>query len=188
LQKNILHLFYIQIMENLDTIGKRLSYLLTSKIIDLSKSQLAELIGISPTLLSFYINDGRKIKDEYLKEIYKRFPKVSPEWLEHGGIQPLRQIPNSQNRNLFGLENVINSNSNDYAQKSPQINGQNFSENSNFEQKLEKNLLEQSFISENIIDKIIEKVVAGVIEKQTDKKIKQILIFYDNGTFEELRF
>jgi len=175
-------------MENLDTKGKRLSYLINSKIINLSKSQLADLIGISPTLLSFYINDGRKINDEHLKEIYKHFPKLNPDWLEKG-IEPVyRQIPNSQNGNLFGLEDVISSNSDNYTPEILQNSVQNFSENRNFEQKVVKNPPEHQIISENVIEKIIERVVEGITEKQTDKKIKQILIFYDNGTFEELRF
>ena len=177
-----------KIMENLDTKGKRLSYLINSKIINLSKSQLADLIGISPTLLSFYINDGRNIKDEHLKEIYKHFPKVNAEWLELGIEPVLHQISKSQSGNLFDFDDVNNYQTDNYTPEMPPKTAQNFSENRNFEQKSEKNIPEQTIITENVIEKIIEKVVEGITEKQTDKKIKQILIFYDNGTFEELRF
>ena len=188
MQKNILHLFYNKFMENLDTKGKRLSYLINSKIINLSKSQLADLIGISPTLLSFYINDGRNIKDEHLKEIYKHFPKVRPEWLELGIEPVLRQISNSPSGNLFDFDDVNNYQTNNYTSEIHQKSEQNFSENRNFEQKSEKNAPEPPIITENVIEKIIEKIVEGITEKQTDKKIKQILVFYDNGTFEEVRF
>ena len=180
MQKFILHQFYKKFMENLDTKGKRLSYLINSKIIDLSKSQLAGLIGISPTLLSFYINDERNIKDEHLREICKHFPKVNAQWLEQGGNQPLRQTSNSQSANLFGFDDVNSYQTANYTPETPQKTEQNFSENRNFEQKSEKIALEQPIITEKIIERIIEKPI--------DKKVEEIIIFYDNGTFEKLRF
>ena len=175
-------------MENLDTKGKRLSYLINSRIIDLSKSQLAGLIGISPTLLSFYINDERNIKDEHLQKIYKHFPKVSAEWLEQGAGQITRQIPNSQHSNLFEFEDETTSNTDIYNVKNDVKPVQEILQNRKIEAETPKILPEQPIITEYVIDKMIEKVVEGITEKQTDKKIKQILIFYDNGTFEELRF
>jgi len=168
-------------MENLDTKGKRLSYLINSKIIDLSKSQLADLIGISPTLLSFYISGNRNIKDEHLKEIYKHFPKVNSEWLEQGIGQALRQISNSQSGTLFGFDDENHSNTDIYTQRNDVKPVQEFPQDRNFEPKTpvftettEKTLPEQT--------KIVEKI----IEKTIDKKIERIVVLYNNGTFEEL--
>ena len=175
-------------MENLDTKGKRLSYLISNKIIDLSKSQLASLIGISPTLMSFYINDERNIKNEHLKEIYNHFPKVNADWLEQGIGQAVRQISNSQSGTLFGFDDENHLKTNIYIPKNDVKSVQRILQDRKNEQEMQKKSTSQPMITENVIEKMIEKVVDGITEKQMGKKVKQILIFYDNGTFEELRF
>ena len=174
-------------MENLDEIiGKRLAYFINK--IGMSKGQFADRIGFVQSNLSHYLQGNRSFSSKLLENIYNQFPNLNPEWLEQGTGQMLRQISNFQSGNLFGFEDENHSNTDIYSTQNDIKSPPEILQNKKNEQEIPKKSSEQTIVSEDFIEKMIKKVIEGISEKQIEKKIKQILIFYDNGTFDEARF
>jgi len=168
-------------MNNLETKKQRLAHLINSKIIDLPKGKFAEKIGISNTQLSFYLNDNvvdRPIKDTDLQKIYQCFPEINPQWLEKGEGEMLRH-PNTSKATETRRESPVipfsyANSGNDYSAHNPQP-----IQNTGKQQNYDTKTTAQPFIYETNVEQPTEK------EKVVERKIKQILVLYDNGNYEE---
>ena len=163
-------------MEN--SIENRLFELIDVK--DLSKQQFAEIVGISPSMLSHFKNGTHKVTLETQEKICQKFPDVRPEWLRYGTGQMFRQISNSHSGNLFGFVDDNTSYTNIYTEKNNVKSNVILDENKNFPPKNENSVPEQPKIVE------VEKVIEKIVEVPVDKKISKIIVMYNNGTFEEI--
>jgi len=173
-------------MENLNKIiGNRLGDFINK--IGMSKGQFSKKLGYDEqSNLTHLLNGNRSFSRSKLLNIYEKFPNLNPEWLEKGIGDMYRQISNSQNGTLLPFEDENRSKSVIYISKNDEKPVQEILQDRKKEQETPKNSHEQTIISDDFIVKLKKEIVEGITEKQNGKKIKEILIFYDNGTYEKL--
>ena len=131
-----------------------------------SSSLFAVEIGIQGSTLSHILNGRNKPSLDVLKKVLNRFRTISSDWLILGVGSMYRNPAQSQQVMLFDIKPQTNNESNIYASKEGNENEGNYSQNRNNEAKVQKNSTTQTIAPE--------------------KSISKIMVFYTDGTFEEL--
>lgn len=132
--------------------------------------QFAKKVGINPSSLSHILSGRNKASLEIVMKIHKNCPYVNLNWLLYG--EGNMELTNNDNTDQSG----------DYLSISPFENSV-YSSNDSFDNEYGK---ENSSESQKNTSKPIEREVIKYIEKPS-KKITEIRIFYDNGTYETFK-
>ena len=167
---------------------------LLMKCYDLSPSQFAERTGIQRASVSHIISGRNKPSLEVMLKVYDAFPGVDMKWLMTGvGEEPARQdapevAPDADNMLFASVEPV--------AQKPQQVENTLFSPVVDAVRREEP---KQRRVSTPVQQPVNEKVVTDLRPKRTpanrlaqmaalqpEKKIKEIRIYYSDGTYETL--
>ncbi|MGM9787676.1 MAG: helix-turn-helix domain-containing protein [Candidatus Cryptobacteroides sp.] len=114
---------------------------------NISRSQFAEMLEISPATVTHLLNGRNKPSYEIIQAICKNFPNLNADWLITGNGKMYKNSPNSP--------------------ENPQERGI-------FDTDTDSNTLDT--IHQNTDTKVVYKT----------KKIEKILIFYDDGTFQDI--
>lgn len=130
--------------------------------LNMSQSEFAQATGVSPSALTQLKNSNGNLSIDNVMKITKAFPNISLEWLISGEGQMWKHTEDSGEPNLFSNSEVNNSISNNYDAKTAY----------NYTQKIQGKQQ-----NKNSIDSIAEKIVY--------RKVKKIIIFYDDGKFDE---
>ena len=138
--------------------------------------QFASEIGIQGSTLSHILNGRNKPSLEVMMKILKRFDYINSDWLIFGEGPMNRTERQSKTPTLFDSQDLSNTNTVNYTQKTEQ---KIESLQSHFQQKPEQ----KEIISESVNSKIPEenKIAPIVIEKI----IKRIIVYFNDNTFQE---
>jgi len=138
--------------------------------------QFASEIGIQGSTLSHILNGRNKPSLEVVMKILKRFDYINSDWLIFGEGPMSRTERQSKTPTLFDSQDLSNTNTVNYPQKTEQ---KIESLQSHFQQKPEQ----KEIISESVNSKISEenKIAPVVVEKI----IKRIIVYFNDNTFQE---
>lgn len=138
--------------------------------------QFASEIGIQGSTLSHILNGRNKPSLEVVMKILKRFDYINSDWLIFGEGPMNRTERQSKTPTLFDSQDLSNTNTVNYPQKTEQ---KIESLQSHFQQKPEQ----KEIISESVNSKIPEenKIAPVVVEKI----IKRIIVYFNDNTFQE---
>ncbi|HQG68232.1 MAG TPA: helix-turn-helix transcriptional regulator, partial [Paludibacteraceae bacterium] len=138
--------------------------------------QFASEIGIQGSTLSHILNGRNKPSLEVMMKILKRFDYINSDWLIFGEGPMNRTERQSKTPTLFDSQDLSNTNTINYTQKTEQ---KIESLQSHFQQKPEQ----KEIISESVNSKISEenKIAPVVVEKI----IKRIIVYFNDNTFQE---
>ena len=138
--------------------------------------QFASEIGIQGSTLSHILNGRNKPSLEVVMKILKRFDYINSDWLIFGEGPMNRSERQSKTPTLFDSQDLSNTNTVNYPQKTEQ---KIESLQSHFQQKPEQ----KEIISESVNSKIPEenKIAPVVVEKI----IKRIIVYFNDNTFQE---
>ncbi|HOR38999.1 MAG TPA: helix-turn-helix transcriptional regulator [Paludibacteraceae bacterium] len=138
--------------------------------------QFASEIGIQGSTLSHILNGRNKPSLEVVMKILKRFDYINSDWLIFGEGPMNRTERQSKTPTLFDSQDLSNTNTVNYTQKTEQ---KIESLQSHFQQKPEQ----KEIISESVNSKISEenKIAPVVVEKI----IKRIIVYFNDNTFQE---
>ncbi len=138
--------------------------------------QFASEIGIQGSTLSHILNGRNKPSLEVMMKILKRFDYINSDWLIFGEGPMNRTERQSKTPTLFDSQDLSNTNTVNYTQKTEQ---KIESLQSHFQQKPEQ----KEIISESVNSKIPEenKIAPVVVEKI----IKRIIVYFNDNTFQE---
>lgn len=166
---------------------------LLMKSYDLSPSQFAERTGIQRASVSHIISGRNKPSLEVMLKVYEAFPGVDMKWLMTGvGEEPVRQaIPEVSSPSTGDIFSPVAETT---SQKSQQT------ENSLFAPVVEPMLHEvpkprKVAAQQSVKDKTVPDMrprrtpasrLAQMAALQPEKKIKEIRIYYSDGTYETL--
>ncbi len=127
----------------------------------MSSRQFADEVGIQAGTLSNIMKGRNKPSLEVLQKVLNRFRTISSDWLILGVGAMYRQKNDSQQPVLFDIPPENSGESNDY-----------------IAQQTEN--LQQSFALKQ------KKTTPEIIEKPVYRKVKKVVIFFDDGTFQEI--
>lgn len=166
---------------------------LLMKSYDLSPSQFAERTGIQRASVSHIISGRNKPSLEVMLKVYEAFPGVDMKWLMTGvGEEPVRQaIPEVSSPSTGDIFSPVAETT---SQKSQQA------ENTLFAPVVEPMLHEEPkprkvAAQQSVKDKTVPDMrprrtpasrLAQMAALQPEKKIKEIRIYYSDGTYETL--
>jgi plasmid maintenance system antidote protein VapI len=124
---------------------------------NLSSSKFADILDVQRSSISHIISGRNKPSLDFIQKVLKNFPSISPDWLIIGKGE--MYLKTEQQEFDFDSPPVIEN-----------------------EKKVEKNsdsikIENNSSDSMNIVNNVLPKV----------KNIERIIVFFDNGTFEELK-
>lgn len=131
----------------------------------LTAVQFAKETGIQQASLSHILNGRNNPSLEIIKRIHQRFPHINLDWLLYGEgnmIEASKKSPNTTS--LFDDENAVNA--------------ADSSENLEYAKEIEVKELQ------NIPKETIKETIKYV--ERPPKKIIEIRIFFDDGTYETL--
>ena len=134
----------------------------------LTATQFAAEIGIKTPTLSHILSGRNNPSLDVLKKILERYRTISSDWLILGVGQMYRVSRQSQTPTLFENQEESDSNSERYAQK-----------------KVEKNVADESTIYKKIPVELPVTAIEPSLITEKSKKIKNIIIYYDDSTFQE---
>ena len=129
----------------------------------MSQSEFAQATGVSPSAITQLKNSNGNLSIDNVMKIGKTFPNLSLEWLISGEGEMWKHIEDSGELNLFSATD----------QESKELDSSIVKSLGNSVGKLPARLLSNKKTGENIIYRPIER------------KIKKIIIFYDDGKFDE---
>lgn len=167
---------------------------LLMKCYDLSPSQFAERTGIQRASVSHIISGRNKPSLEVMLKVYDAFPGVDMKWLMTGvGEEPVRQAVSEVTPvvgdTLFQGTDVL-------SHKSQQVENTLFASTVESVQREEpKQRRTPAPVQPPVKEKVVTDVrprrtpanrMAQVTALQHDKKIKEIRIYYSDGTYETL--
>ncbi len=135
----------------------------------MTQSDFAGRTGISPSALTQLKNNEGNLSIDNVIKIKNAFPNISLDWLISGVGQMIEQIDNSQRGSLFPEFDELPSQSPSAMTESIKIN-ENASNAS----------------TTTPIPETVEKTIEKVVEKFVERKISKVIVFYDDGKFEEL--
>lgn len=125
----------------------------------MTASEFAKTLAISPATLSNITSGRNKPSLDLLQKACNRFRMISSDWL-FLGIGPMyRQTPEAQEQVLF-----------DVRPETPD--------------ELQPNCSSTQISSANVPKSKAQQVVT--VERLVERKIKKIVVFFDDGTFQEL--
>ena len=136
----------------------------------LSSSIFAAEIGIQGSTLSHILNGRNNPSLDVLKKVLNRFRTISSDWLILGIGSMYRNSAQSHQGTLFDIKpEIINNAPEPYIQKETQENKVDCIENRNSEVKTTNS-----------------PIVQAIVPMEKEKSISKIVVFYSDGTFEEL--
>ena len=143
------------------TESERLQKIMESE--QITAKQFSEEVGIQPGTISNILKGRNKPSLEVMQKVLQRFRTLSPEWLILGVGSMYKQKIDSQVPTLFDIRPETDLVSDDLPAEDADISSPNFQPN-------QKKTLQQMPLQPTIIQ----------------KKVKKLLIFYDDDTFEEI--
>lgn len=145
------------------------------KIVELeqiSSQQFAEEIGIQPSTLSNIIRGRNKPSLDVMQKVLSRYKTISPEWLILGYGPVYRQKFDSQQPTLFDIPPQEPTESSSYAQP--------------VEEKKVQEIAPKLNNESSNVPKHVHSLSEQAKSLEPTKKIVNILVFYDDNTFEEV--
>ncbi|HCS87929.1 MAG TPA: hypothetical protein DIW30_05890 [Bacteroidales bacterium] len=136
---------------------------------NVSAKQFAEEVGIQPGTVSNILNGRNKPSLEVMQKVLKRYPQVSSDWLISGEEPMYRKKDDSQQALLFDIPTRTQVGPK-YSATIPKGDSETAVasiEQNPMSQRSDSNLL---FTAQHT---------------QNTKKIQKIVVFFDDGTFEE---
>lgn len=124
----------------------------------LNAKQFADRIGISAGTLSNIMNNRNKPSLEVFQKVLDSFRIISPDWLISGFGPMYRQKNDSQQLVLIDVK----------------------PETDSFAETLPEKSTNEKILPKSNIQQVSEKTVSS------NKKIQKILVFFSDGTFEEI--
>lgn len=146
----------------------------------ITQSEFAEQTGISPAALSQLKNKAGNLSVDNIMKVKNAFPKLSFNWLLQGELPMWERTNDSQEPNLFSAIETKPYTPESYEPKKTEIPVQEIQpeKSTPAPQKVEP-LVETPKVQQ-VIEKIIERPVP------VERKVNKVIIFYDDGKFEEL--
>lgn len=144
----------------------------------LTPSKFADIIGVQRSSVSHVISERNKPSFDFIQKTLKAFPGLNAEWLILGEGSMYEQMGRGASGNLFEAPiEPVQAQIPDDIQEVPQETIQKDDSEVAFQEHSDKQITDQSRVpSEAETD---EKVP----EQGTDRKIVQVMVFYDDDTF-----
>ena len=165
---------------------------LLMKCYDLSPSQFAERTGIQRASVSHIISGRNKPSLEVMLKVYEAFPGVDMKWLMTGvGEEPARQavseVASVAGDTLFPSVDTV-------SQKPKLVESNLFipaAESMIQEESKPRRVPVQQPVREKVVSEVRTRRASAnrlvqMAALQTEKKIKEIRIYYSDGTYETL--
>ena len=165
---------------------------LLMKCYELTPSQFADKVGIQRASISHIISGRNKPSLDVMLKIYEAFPDLDMKWLMTGvGDEPVRQaaagLVQAENDTLFSGVNAA-------PQKPQQLESTLFSpvvETVQQEEPKPRRIPVQQPVREKAVPdartrRAPANRLAQMVAMQPEKKIKEIRIYYSDGTYETL--
>ena len=164
---------------------------LLMKSYDLSPSQFAERTGIQRASVSHILSGRNKPSLEVMLKVYDAFPGVDMKWLMTGvGEEPVRHVAANQapiaDDTLFASIDTA-------SQRPQQVENSLFTpvvETAHEEAKPRRTPVQQPVREKTVPDARPRRTPANrlsqMVSMQPEKKIKEIRIYYSDGTYETL--
>ena len=162
---------------------------LLMKCYDLTPSQFADKTGIQRASVSHIISGRNKPSLEVMLKIYDAFPEVDMKWLMMGvGEVPVRKsvqvVEKTASETLFA-----ESNSQQSRDEAPLFNSVEM-ERPIVEEAKPRRVVAPKSSERNVADTRAKRSLGGRMAQmaalQPDKKIKEVRIYYSDGTYETL--
>ena len=169
----------------------RIEYLMN--LYELTPSQFSDKTGIQRASVSHILSNRNKPSLEILLKIYHTFPDVELAWLVAGeGNPPVINKENGDIKDVNGVNSVV---------ETPQTANMLFSfmeENERSQGGIAKNCvkmdesrsdvavktIEKECVVQDVSDCVDKRAAALSFDMDSGKKIKEIKVFYNNGTYE----
>ncbi len=150
---------------------------------ELSSSQFADKIGVPRSGLSHVIKGRNKPSLDYVLRILKSFPEIDSNWLLTGEIKASNEVVNT----VGNSDEIVSRNSSKTALKS---DDESTGINDSFGQEndaTKKELVNENFVSDEDALPYLKKKSKNNTEFDSIKKVKKIVFFYSDGSFEEYK-
>ena len=151
-------------------IKERVELLLHFK--NLSPSQFAEEIGVQRSGVSHILSGRNKPSLDFVKKIVERFPDVSYNWIIEGSGEL------QENNGVLPIEKDSSVNQNVDEWNDTNVNTKKESGESRYDTSVNVRPGENSFSKDTSV------TTSEISSEGTKKKIKQIIVFYSDGSFE----
>lgn len=146
----------------------------------ITQSEFAEQTGISPAALSQLKNKAGNLSVDNIMKVKSAFPKLSFNWLLQGELPMWERTKDSQEPNLFSAVETKPYTPESYELKKPEIPVQEIQPEKSAPAPQKVEPLTETPKVQQIIEKIVERTVP------VERKVHKVIIFYDDGKFEEL--
>lgn len=146
----------------------------------ITQSEFAERTGISPSALTQLKNKAGNLSVDNIMKVKGAFPELSLNWLLQGNLPMWEHTKDSQEPNLFSAIETKPYIPESYEPKKLETSVQEIQpeKSAPAPQKVEP-LVETPKVQQ-VIEKIVERPVP------VERKVHKVIIFYDDGKFEEL--
>lgn len=148
--------------------------------LQMTQSDFASKTGISPSALTQLKNNAGNLSIDNVIKIKKAFPNISLDWLISGDGEMYEQINDSQSPSLFP-DFVDNAAKQEITPPAAyEETRRSVSENDERTIPIPATATAATETAKEV------KVVEKVVEKIVERSIRKIIVFYDDGKFEEL--
>ena len=148
--------------------------------LQMTQSDFASKTGISPSALTQLKNNAGNLSIDNVIKIKKAFPNISLDWLISGDGEMYEQINDSQSPSLFP-DFVDNAAKQEITPPAAyEETRRSVSENDERTIPIPATATAATETAKEV------KVVEKVVEKIVERTIRKIIVFYDDGKFEEL--
>ena len=146
----------------------------------MTQSDFASKTGISPSALTQLKNNAGNLSIDNVIKIKKAFPNISLDWLISGDGEMYEKINDSQSPSLFPdfVDNTVKQEITPPA--AYEETRRSVSENDERSIPIPATATTTTEVAKEV------KVVEKVVEKIVERTIRKIIVFYDDGKFEEL--
>jgi bacteriophage CI repressor helix-turn-helix domain len=148
--------------------------------LQMTQSDFASKTGISPSALTQLKNNAGNLSIDNVIKIKKAFPNISLDWLISGDGEMYEKINDSQSPSLFPdfVDNTVKQEITPPA--AYEETRRSVSENDERSIPIPATATTTTEVAKEV------KVVEKVVEKIVERTIRKIIVFYDDGKFEEL--
>ena len=148
--------------------------------LQMTQSDFASKTGISPSALTQLKNNAGNLSIDNVIKIKKAFPNISLDWLISGDGDMYEKINDSQNPSLFPdfVDNTVKQEITPPA--AYEETRRSVSENDERTIPIPATATAATETAKEV------KVVEKIVEKIVERSIRKIIVFYDDGKFEEL--
>lgn len=149
--------------------------------LQMTQSDFASKTGISPSALTQLKNNAGNLSIDNVIKIKKAFPNISLDWLISGDGEMYEKINDSQSPSLFPdfVDNTVKQEITPPAAAYEETR-RSVSENDERTIPIPATATASTETAKEV------KVVEKVVEKIVERTIRKIIVFYDDGKFEEL--